>query len=76
MPDDPTPFASDKNAITIPFPDMLFRITAPHFVAGITVAHNGAVTSAAPICRWMFNKSIAYVRRYCAGRGWGIEHVG
>lgn len=55
--------------------DMLYRVTAPHFCAGFTVAHDGAVTSAAPIIAWMFNKPLAYIRRYCAGKRWKLEVV-
>ena len=58
-----------------PFPDMLFRVTAPHFCAGFTAAHDGAITAAAPIIAWMFNKPLAYVRQYCARKGWALEHV-
>ena len=56
-----------------PFPDMLYRVSGPHFVAGFTVAHDGAVTSAAPIIAWMFDKPLGYIRRYCARNGWTLE---
>jgi hypothetical protein len=54
--------------------DKLYRITAPHFCCGLTVAYDGSVTSAAPIIqRWAFNSTLAYVRRFCAERGWVLE---
>jgi hypothetical protein len=56
-------------------PDMLYRITARHFCAGLFVAQDGCVTMAAPIIKWMSGKPIAYVRRYCTDKGWVLEPV-
>lgn len=55
--------------------DMLYRVVAPHFVAGFTVAQDGDVTATAPIIAWMRGKPLGYIQRYCAGKGWGLEAV-
>lgn len=55
--------------------DMLYQVTAPHFCAGFTAAHDGAITSAAPIIRWMFNHNVSYIRNYCAQKKWSLEIV-
>ena len=51
----------------------LWRITAPTFVAGLTVTQDGTVIQTAPILKHFANGTSAYVRRYCALRGWRIE---
>ena len=56
--------------------DALYRIEAPHFVAWLTAAQDGAVTSCAPILRRSFaGSNIRFVTDECARRGWQIELV-
>jgi hypothetical protein len=54
-------------------PDTLYRIEAPHFVAGLLVDPRGRVCEAAPILRWAMGKTIAEIQRYAARKGWHIE---
>ena len=53
----------------------LFRITAPHFCAGVAVAHDGAIIQTAPILRWAFNKPWAYLREWAERKGYKVEKV-
>ena len=53
----------------------LYRITAPHFCAGVAVAHDGAIIQTAPVLRWAFNKPWAYLRRWAEGKGYKVEKV-
>src|SRR5688500_9965485 len=56
--------SSDQVLCSIP---MVFRIKAPHFVAG---CHDG---ECAPIIRYMENWPIERIRSYCASKGWILE---
>ena len=47
----------------------LWRIVAPHFVAGLIVDH-GRVAQAAPILRWAEGRRWGNVRRYLKAQGW------
>jgi hypothetical protein len=49
--------------------NVLGRIVAPHFVAGIE-CRDGRVVWAAPIVRYMIGWSEDHVRAYVAKRGW------
>lgn len=49
---------------------MLFRIVAPHFVAGI---EPGVV--AAPIIKYMLPWSEDQIRKYCKKKGWEINPI-
>lgn len=51
----------------------LFRIEAPHFVAGFEA--NGAVERAAPIIRYMTGWRVSRVYQYCDQKGWFIERI-
>jgi len=51
--------------------DELWRIKAPHFVAGLTFG--GVVTKAAPILRYMLGWSRGEVIAYCNRKGWRWE---
>lgn len=53
--------------------DQLWRVTAPHFVAGICVAQDGTITHTAPILKWANNRPLAWFQRYCAEKGWTVE---
>ena len=48
---------------------LLWRIVAPHFVAGLVV-RDGRVVEAAPILGWARGRPWAGVRSYLAGRKW------
>lgn len=48
---------------------MLWRIEAPHFVAGLVV-EDGRVVEAAPILGWANGKEWREVRAYCKRNGW------
>lgn len=54
---------------------MLYRITAPHFVAGIIVAQDGVIIATAPILKWAGNWAFAGFQSYCARKRWKIEKV-
>ena len=58
----------------MPTPDVLARIVAPHFVAGIVV-HDGRVTEAAPIVRYMVGWSPRRVLAYVDRKGWSVARV-
>ncbi len=53
--------------------DQLWRVEAPHFVAGIVVAQNGAIVNAAPILNWSCDRPFAWFKDYCARKGWKLE---
>jgi len=52
----------------------LWRITAPHFCAGILI-WNDVVMDAAPIVRWMKGYSTSWINRHCTIKGWSVEYV-
>ncbi len=51
---------------------MTYRITAPHFCAGLTLGH-GRIEETAPILAYMRGWSIERVRDYCDRKGWTVE---
>jgi hypothetical protein len=53
----------------------LYRITAPHFCAGMIVSLPGIVLHAAPIIAWTKGKSVAELFRYCHRKRWHMELV-
>lgn len=55
--------------------DVLYRVSAPHFVAGFTVNVDGYVTSTAPILNWMQRRELDDLRRYCLIKRWQLERV-
>lgn len=55
--------------------DVLVRIVAPHFVAGVIGQRNGAVITAAPIVRYMVGWTGDQVAAYCSRKGWACERV-
>lgn len=55
-------------------PELLFRVTAPHFCAGLVV-RDDKVVEAAPILRWTIGKSIYWLVGYFAGKEWTCEKV-
>jgi hypothetical protein len=52
----------------------LYRIVAPHFVAGVIV-EGGRIVVAAPILRWSVRMPLERFAAYCKGKRWGIEEV-
>jgi len=51
----------------------LFRITAPHFVAGGELCSKMFVVKAAPIIKYMLGYTISRVEWYCEKKGWSLE---
>ena len=55
--------------------DQLWRVEAPHFVAGLEVAQDGDITNCAPIIRWAGGWTFAAFHAYCGRKGWKMERV-
>ena len=55
--------------------DQLWRVTAPHFCAGIVTEINGFVRNAPPILKWAIGKDISWLKTYCRTRRWKLELV-
>jgi hypothetical protein len=53
----------------------LYRIEAPHFVAGFCVDAKGLVWEAAPVLTWMREKPITFITDYCKHKGWKLQNV-
>jgi hypothetical protein len=56
--------------------DTLYRIEAPHMVAGLGVGIDGLVNWSAPILCYMVGWELERVLAYCAKKGWQLEPVG
>ncbi len=54
--------------------EVLVRVVAPHFVAGLVLVRDQC-TEAAPILRGAIGKTRAELRAYFAGRGWKASIV-
>lgn len=52
--------------------ETLYRITAPHFCAGLVVI-DGRIVRAAPILRWTLGKTPRQVWPYFRRKRWQIE---
>jgi len=52
--------------------DELWRIMAPHFVAGVTV-RDGVIVRAAPILAWTRGKELRRLLNYASSKGWVVE---
>ena len=50
----------------------LYRVTAPHFVAGVVVSGDYVLQSA-PILGWSVGKPFPFLRDYAKRRGWIVE---
>lgn len=59
----------------VPTSSTLYRITAPHFCAGLVVDTSGRVTLAAPILGWTRGKRWLDLHAYFARRVWLVEEV-
>lgn len=53
----------------------LYRVVAPHFVAGFTVDERGYIKEAAPILKWARGGRLPRVEAYAKRRGWTVEVV-
>lgn len=53
---------------------ILYRITSPHFVAGL-ITNGDIIIQAAPILGWTVTKDFSYVRDYCRKKGWSVEPI-
>lgn len=49
--------------------EVLIRVVAPHFVAGL-VLRNARIVLAAPILRWVMGKSEDFLVAYFERKGW------
>lgn len=67
------PLRKDIVGMSMPH-DMLWRVTAPNFVAGFT-EYNGEITGAAPIIRWLTRGTASWAKQQCIQRGWKVEFV-
>jgi hypothetical protein len=56
----------------------LYRITAPHFVAGLTVDgdYGGRIGDAAPIIGWSIGWKLDDFLSYCKRKNWTVEDLG
>lgn len=52
-----------------------FQITAPHFVAGLTVGRYGYVSSAAPIIGYLVGWHIEKVKELCKEKDFDLLEV-
>jgi hypothetical protein len=53
----------------------LFRIVAPHFVAGFETGDRLRVLVVAPIIKYMRGWDLTKVVAYCDSKGWLLERV-
>ena len=53
----------------------LYRITAPHFSAGVAVAHDGAIIQVAPVLRWALKRPWDDLRRWAQVKRYKVERV-
>lgn len=53
----------------------MFRIVAPHFVAG-GVYHEKVIIRVAPIIKYLLGWSEKDVMNYCQKKGWNYEKLG
>lgn len=55
----------------------LWRVTAPHFVAGFEADEDGRVVRAAPILGWLriTGRSVKHARAHCDRKGYTLERV-
>lgn len=51
----------------------MLRVTAPHFVAGISYKNDRLVAPCAPILRWAIGKNLDWFLDYCKKKRWSAE---
>lgn len=54
--------------------EKLYRIEAPHFVAGFGFKDQ-KVAGIAPIIKYMIDWPIDRIQRYCDKKGWHLEEI-
>ncbi len=54
--------------------NILVRVVAPHFVAGMLMTDN-IVTEAAPILKWALGKHRDDLRQYFLRKGWEAHEI-
>lgn len=54
--------------------EMLWRVVAPHFCAGL-ITRDDVVVDAAPILGWTIGRTRAELRAYFARKRWSVSHV-
>jgi len=60
---------------TPPLFGTLFRVTAPHFVAGVIVNRVNSIVFAAPILHWSVGKDLKSFEAYCHHKSWTLEQL-
>ncbi len=55
--------------------ERLYRVTAPHFCAGLVVGADSRVTEAAPVLQWAIGQRWVEVLAMTDRKGWRMEHV-
>jgi hypothetical protein len=53
---------------------ILYRVEAPHFVAGIVFQKELAI-NAAPILKWSIGKNIVFLRNYFNRKKWRFKRI-
>lgn len=53
----------------------LYRIVAPHFVAGVLVDEDSVVEETAPILRWAMGRELGWLVSYCTRKRWQLQFV-
>lgn len=53
----------------------LIRISAPHFCAGAEINQYDKVVNPAPILKWMKNRDLWWIEKYCKKKKWEIEVI-
>lgn len=56
-------------------PETLYRISSPHFVAGLVLDVHGRCTYAAPILKWAIGKDVRQLRLYFTNKRYRMELV-
>ena len=69
------PKPKPKPKLSLVTSGMLYRVLAPHFVAGIVVAQDGAIIHAAPILSWAKRGTFAAFKQQCLTRGWRLQAI-
>lgn len=57
--------------------DQLYRVVAPHFVAGVIVSPDGSIRSIAPILGWAKSRgfTFGFLRSWLMARGYEVTLV-
>lgn len=58
--------------------EILLRVTAPHFVAGVVftkASGHWEITNVAPILQWMRDRSPREIEKYITSKGWEYQWI-